>query len=369
MDDDIPVHGDVDPTFAPLLDMARQSIESGDDLGLGLSIIIDGVPTVNITAGWQDRKKSTSFGDTLVCVYSCGKAILSAFIMAAVERGDLDYERAVADYWPAFATHGKEKITIAQALSHQGGLAAFTDEIDPALWLDWDGLCAALAAMPPLWPPGMNQGYHPQTVGYIGGELLRRTTGKTVGEHLRALDVDVICGIDDTLRSRTGPMVKPKSPPDLGDITPLKQAAFMAKWSSAAGVSREAWAAAEIPASNMHATAHGLANVMQAYATGKINGKHVASEAVRDAAIAERTCRDDLVLPFRLSWGAGVMRNRDGQLGPSDTAVGHYGFGGACVLADPTHSLSFAFVPNKMSPALVADDRVIRLLNKLYALL
>ncbi len=367
--DTVPLSGGMAHRFRPLLDQVVQSIDEGADLGLGLSVIIDGEPVVDLRAGWRDRKKADAFDDTLVCVYSCGKAILGTLIMVAVEKGQLDYDTPVATYWPEFAAHGKEAITLADALSHQGGLAAFTEEIDPALWLDWDGLCAALADMAPLWPPGTDQGYHPQTVGYIGGEVLRRVTGKTVGEHLRALGLDVHCGVGEALRPRTGPMMKPPAAPDLGDLTPLKGAAFLSKWSSAAGVSREAWAAAEIPASNMHATAHGLATIMQAYTTERLGGDMTISEHVRATAMAERTCREDLVLPFTLSWGTGVMRNREGQLGPSATAIGHYGFGGACVLADPAHRLSFAFVPNKMSPALVADPRVTGLLETLYDLL
>lgn len=167
-------------------------------------------------------------------------------------------------------------------------------------------------------------------------------------------------------------MTKPPRAPDLGPITPIKQAAFLSKWSAAAGVDRATWMSAQIPASNMHATSTGLAQLMGAFATGQWrdqSGRKSVTPAARDQALSERVWGDDLVLPFTLSWAAGVMRNTDHLLGPSPTAVGHYGFGGACVLADPAHEVAIAYVPNKMSPDLVADPRAINLINAVYAAL
>ena len=41
--------------------------------------------------------------------------------------------------------------------------------MDPVDWFDWDLICARLAAMAPLWPPGVACGYHPLTFGYLAG--------------------------------------------------------------------------------------------------------------------------------------------------------------------------------------------------------
>lgn len=360
-----PLDGTCDPAFGRVRDVLAASLARGDDLGAGVTAWVGDRCVLDLRGGYTDRKKTAPFGDTLVCVYSCGKAITAALVMAAVETGHLDYDRPVATDWPEFAAAGKANITLAQALSHQGGLAAFTDPIEPSLWIDWEATCAALAAMPPLWTPGEAAGYHPQTFGYIAGEVLRRATGHTIGRHLRALSDDVMCGLGPAAMARVGAMLKPPAAPDLGELTPLKTAAFLSPWSAAAGVGRDAWMAAEIPASNMHATSAGLANIMRAFATRRL-GPHTISRDVHAAALAERSCREDLVLPFELSWGAGVMRNHGEPLGPSPTAIGHYGFGGACVVADPAAALSFAYVPNKMSPHLVRDPRALNLIEAVY---
>lgn len=342
------------------------SVANGDDLGASVAVVIDGEPVIDIAAGFQDRAKTLPYTPkTLACVYSSGKAVCAALVAWAVSEGKLSYDQTVASIWPEFAQAGKGEITVAQALSHQAGLSGFIEPIEPSLWINWDEICAAIAAMEPLWEPGSSSGYHPQTYGFIAGELLKRTTGKSVGAHLRGITRDVVCGLTLSEATRVAPMVKPKSAPDLGPITPIKKAAFLEPWSAPSGVSRQDWSAAEIPASNMHASARGLADVMQLFASGRCGGL-VVSDAVRAEAWEERISGPDLVLPFNLSWAAGVMRENGAIFGGPATVIGHYGFGGSCVMADPARGLSFAYVPNQQSPALVADERATRLVKAVY---
>lgn len=361
------IEGKADPRFKAVRQAFEENLASGDDHGAGLAVVIDGDVVINLTGGYQDRAKALPFTqDTLTCVFSSGKAIVAALIMDAVDKGLVDYDQTVASVWPEFAAEGKDQITLAQAMSHQAGLCGFTEPQEPSIWLDWEATTSALAAMKPLWEPGSASGYHPQTYGFIVGEILRRVTGDTVGKHLRGLTNNVICGLSLSQATRVTPMIKPKSPPDLGPITPLKKAAFLEPWSSPAGVSKQAWAAAEIPASNMHATALALAEIMQLFAAGKIGDKIAVSDEVRSRAWQERIAGDDLVLPFHLSWGAGVIRENGGIYGAPPTTIGHYGFGGSCVLADPARGLSFAYVPNRQLPSLVADPRAMKFISVLY---
>jgi CubicO group peptidase (beta-lactamase class C family) len=357
------------PAFARVREVFADSLEAGQDLGGTVAVMVDGEMVVDLTGGWRDKQKTEPFGDTLVCIYSAGKAVAAALVARGLQSSDHDHETPVADIWPAFGAEGKDDLTVAEVLSHQGGVVGFPDETDPAIWLDWDRTTDRIAALAPLFPPRSASGYHPQTVGFVAGEIVRRLTGQTIGEQLRALDLDIHCGLAVDRQDRTGPMIKPPAAPDLGPITPLKRTAFLERWSSPAGVGREAWAAAEIPASNMHARADGLARLMQAFATGQVEGEAFLDAETRQAAIRPRIRGDDLVLPFDLAWAAGLEVNTHGFLGPSPSAVGHYGFGGACVVADPEHALSFAFVPNRMSPALVGDPRAINLLQAVYAAL
>jgi len=73
------------------------------------------------------------------------------------------------------------------------------------------------------------------------------------------------------------------------------------------------------------------------------------------------------VLPFDLSFAAGVMINRDnGAFGPEPRTVGHYGFGGSCVFADPVRGLSGAYVMNRQMDVLVGDARAQALIEAAY---
>nr|HMT06757.1 serine hydrolase domain-containing protein [Pyrinomonadaceae bacterium] len=58
---------------------------------------------------------------TLCPVYSATKPIGALVVATLVERGKLDYDAPVADYWPEFAANGKGAYTVAEALSHQAG--------------------------------------------------------------------------------------------------------------------------------------------------------------------------------------------------------------------------------------------------------
>lgn len=363
------VTGECQPGFSPLVDLLASRIEDGTDQGCGVTVIVNGERVADLRAGFRNRQQTEPFGDPLLSIYSSGKAVLAALIMRAVSEGQLDYDQPISEIWPEFGDAGKENVTLAQALSHQAGVPGFVEKTDPAIWIDWKATCARIAAMPPLWSPGTANGYHPQTVGHIGGEVLRRATGKTVGEHLNELNIDIHCGMEASLQAKTAAMRKPSRAPDLGELDEITRAAFLQPWSSAAGVSREHWMAAEIPASNMHATSRGLAEIMQVFATGRFRNAPFVQADARRAATAERISGPDKVLPFHLSWAAGVMRNTSGYLGPNPNAVGHYGFGGSFVLADPDHGLSIAYTPNRMYAILVGGDRATHLITTVYNLL
>ncbi|HPE30156.1 MAG TPA: serine hydrolase domain-containing protein, partial [Parvularculaceae bacterium] len=182
---------------------------------------------------------------------------------------------------------------------------------------------------------------------------------------------DIFCAMRPEEIARASYVKKPPSAPNLGPTNPVKELAFQKPWSAPGKVSQEQWMAAEIPASNMHANARALAGIVQPLANrGRtIGGETILSAAAIDGALAERIRGDDLVLPFHLAWCAGLMRNINKHFGPSETAYGHAGFGGSCVVVDPAHRLTAAYVMNRMSPHLVGDPRSIVLLDAVYAAL
>lgn len=351
-----------------VLDAFAANFAEGAELGARFCAVRGGEIIADISAGHSDRAKSAPWTEeTLACVYSSGKAVVAALIARAAGEGALDYERPVAYYWPAFAANGKENITVATALSHQAGLCGFPDPIPPREWLDHDRICARLAAMAPLWAPGTAAGYHPQTIGYIANELLRRTTGKSVGEQLRASGLDLHCGLAPADMARAAYMPKPRSAPVHRQNSRFTEIAFFKPWSAAGDVSREEWMAAQIPASNMHATARAVAVLLHPLANGGVDaeGRRIIDADAIAAALRPRMSGEDLVLPFDVIWAAGLMVNTNGHFGPSGTALGHAGFGGSAAMIDPEKGISAAYVMNLMSPVLSGDPRAVRLFTAL----
>jgi CubicO group peptidase (beta-lactamase class C family) len=103
---------------------------------------------------------------------------------------------------------------------------------------------------------------------------------------------------------------------------------------------------------------------------GQLAGATVLSPAVLAQAVRERVFGPDKVLPFTLSWAAGLLRNRGISIyGPGALAVGHSGWGGSCAFADPETRVSASYVMNKQSVHLLGDPRPLRLIEALYAAL
>jgi CubicO group peptidase (beta-lactamase class C family) len=373
MSEAFPISGRCPDRFARVSAAFADNFSRGEELGAGFAVFVEGECVVDLIGGWADRERTQPWSaTTLAAIYSSGKMAVAMLIARAASVGALDYDAPVTALWPAFGANGKEKITIGEALSHQAGLCGFADPMPPETWLDRDAILRKIEAMAPLWPPGARSGYHPQTFGFIADEILRRATGRGVAEILRAdfsepQGVEVYCGLDAALAARTAFMPKPPRAPDLGPVTLLKEYAFLKPWSAPARVSREQWIAAALPASNMHATARALAEIVHPFADlGRFRGEEIIAPAALKSALAERISGSDLVLPFELSWSAGMMRNTNGHFGPSTSAYGHAGFGGSSVMFDPKRRMSCAYVMSKMSFHLVGDPRFVRLVGALY---
>jgi CubicO group peptidase (beta-lactamase class C family) len=371
----IDIQGVCPPQFGVVQDAFAANFAEGLELGARFTLALEGEVVVDLWAGSADRAGTRPFGpDTLTPVFSTTKAVTALMGARAVDRGRLDYDKPVSDGWPEFAAGGKGRITVAQLLSHQSGLPGFAEPMDPAEWFDWEAVCTRLAAAEPMWAPGTASGYGPITWGYLAGEVFRRADGRTVGRALaedlaRPFGLDLWIGLPEAEHGRVAELVRPPAMPELGTITEAKRVAFLTKWASPGGRGSADWRKAEIPSANGHATAPALARLMAVLACdGRLDGRTVLSESAADGLRRERIRGDDLVLPFDLSWGAGVMRNRDGwPYGPGERTVGHSGWGGSCAFADPDQRLSGAYVMNKQSNVLIGDPRPSRLIEAAYA--
>ena len=372
---EIDIHGHVAPGFEPVREAFAANWREPGEIGAAFALRRDGETVVDIWAGWTDRKKTVDWAeDTIVPVYSTGKAVAALVIAKLVDQGLIDYDAPVADYWPEFAGGGKGKVTVAQALSHQAGLSGIREEMDAGDWFDAGLIEKRLANQAPLWPLDEGgSGYHPVTFGFIADALARRTDGRSIGALLREevcgpRGIDFMVGTPESEHHRVAENAMPTELPALGEITEVKKIAFLKKWSSPGRRGASAWREAEFPAANAHSNARAIARLMDVYAhKGRLDGDRFISETSWAALTKERVSGPDRVLPFKLSWGAGIMFNgENGFYGPNPNTLGHSGWGGSCGFADPERGLTGAYVMNKQMHHLAGDPRPVSLINAAY---
>lgn len=376
MTQEFPISGLIAPGFEPVHAAIADNFAEHDELGCQVAIFQNGVPVVNICAGWSDRKRDSAVTPTtLFSVYSSGKAMAALVIAHLVEQGYLDYEQPVADIWPEFAAHGKGALTLGQMMSHQSGLCGISDpDFEPQDWVDFDKVIAVLEDQEPLFKPGSQSGYHPVTFGFLTGEVARRADpkhrrlGQILAEDLaRPAQADVHIGIDPQDNARVSEIIKPRAMADLGPLTEPKKVAFLKPWSSPARISGDQWREAELAGSNCQATAAGIGAMMGAFATGQVAARTVLSEPTRIAATQSRIIGPDAVLPFTIDFAAGVMRNAPNfAYGPNPDTLGHSGWGGSAVFADPETGLHGAYVMNKQQKYLMGDPRANRVIHAAF---
>src|SRR5438034_9824863 len=156
----------------------HENFEKFGELGAAVSVWQNGKPIIDLYGGFRDARRENPWtSDTLVLVWSATKGIGSACVLHALQEHKIELDRRVAEFWPEFAQAGKDKITLAQLLSHQAGLCALDRRVDV---VDYDAVIRALETQTPLWRPGTAHGYHARTFGFLLDELVRRIAGKTL---------------------------------------------------------------------------------------------------------------------------------------------------------------------------------------------
>ncbi len=392
----IPISGHCDPRFESVRRVFTDRFEAGKEVGAAIAFTLHGEPVVDLWGGYLAGRSEREWErDTLVNTYSTTKGMTAICAHRLVEQGRLDLDAPVADYWPEFAAAGKAEIPVRWLLSHQSGLPAIRKELPPEALFDWSAICAALAEQEPWWTPGTQHGYHPMTYGFLVGEVIRRVSGRTVGEMFREdvalpLGADFHIGLAESEDHRVSELIgsiggPPKSAPgqpqarikgpmgdfmrDMQDPTTMVGKAFNNPRMSTNTVHSRAWRGAEIPAANGHGNARALARIYGALACGgEVDGIRILESETIDRARTEQASGPDATigqLPMR--YGLGYMLRSDFMpLSPSPNAFGHPGAGGSIGMADPDSGVGFGFVMNKMQMGLVGGPTAFEVIKTFF---
>ncbi len=379
------------PQFAAVEAAFNRQLERTDG-GAAVTIFHHGEPVVDLWGGVRTDEGDPWEADTLAMCFSTTKGVASAALHLQAEAGLVDYDERVATYWPEFAQNGKENITVRHVLSHSAGLHRLRSVIDSAHhMLDWDHMVDALAAEPPAYEPGTQCGYHALTYGWLVGEIVRRVTGRPLGEVITQgisapLGLDgLYLGCPPEQRSRVAALAPmrilgPRVPKAIhrirrgigdqfGKVLSLTGGPVNTRRMINALFPRgmeDVMAGpevmdAEIPAANGFFTARALATMYAVYAGGGALGdvRLFSPDRVRQIG-EEQNNRRDLVLVMPMRWRLGYHRVL-GNYDQCPNGFGHFGLGGSGAWVDPSRELAVAMVCNRGTGTPVGDVRLMRL--------
>jgi CubicO group peptidase (beta-lactamase class C family) len=377
------VTGHVEPGWEGVRDAFVANFAGGEDIGASVAVYHRGAPVVSLAGGSFDGGDAPYTPDTLQLVFSTTKGITAIAVAMCVERGLLRYDEKVSTYWPEFAAHGKGDATVAQLLSHQCGLFTVDGPITLEEALDWDTVTARLADTAPDWPIGSTHGYHALTYGWLAGELIRRTDGRTPGQFVAdeiagPLGVDVYIGLPEALEPRVAPIIGAPLNADAIEDPAIKAMMEMFMGPESRGGralslngafsgndtfnSRQVHAG-EVPAANGISNAASLAAVYAA-TIGTVNGVRLLQADTVDRARVTVTPEGegDMCLIMPTTFGMGFMTH--GMFTPyaGPGSFGHPGAGGSVAFAQPERELAFGYAMNKMASNLANDTRAAALI-------
>jgi CubicO group peptidase (beta-lactamase class C family) len=356
------------------------------ELGAAVSVWQYGRPVVELHGGFCDARREKPWTrDTLVLVWSATKGIGSASLLHLLQERGISLQRRVTEFWPEFGQAGKENITLAQLLSHQAGLCALDRRVEVT---DYDAVIHALEAQAPLWPPGTAHGYHARTFGFLLDELVRRIAGRTLSEYWQAnfarpLGLDFWIGLPEQENARVATVYAPKigRPPepkqfyaDLATPGTLAYRTFTSPrgLQAISAMNEPAVRAQPVVSFGGIGSASALAKFYAMLANdGKLDGQSFFTEQTMRWMTATLADGMDRVFQIPTAFSAGFMkdpRNAARKLfGPSPSAFGHPGAGGAHAFADPENHIAFAYVMNQMEQQVLPNEKSLRLVRAVYA--
>lgn len=216
-------------------DTIDRLIGEGREIGVQVAAYLDGELVVDAWGGLADAETGRKVdGDTLFNMFSVTKPLTATALHMQVDRGLVDYDAPVAEYWPEYACNGKQSTSVRDVLTHRAGVPQMPEGVTPELMCDWDWMTSRIAELTPLAPPGEKALYLSMTFGWIVGEIVRRTDpqrrslGRFVREEIAApLNApDLWIGLPDEQAPRVARLVNAAPPIPAEFLPPLYSASM-----------------------------------------------------------------------------------------------------------------------------------------------
>ncbi len=384
---DYPHGGSAEPQFAGIAHAFHENFALGTEVGAAVCVYHRGRPVVDLWGGYADAARTDPWrSNTLAVLASPTKALVTGVALLLVQRGVLDLDVPIARYWPAFAANGKAGVTLRMVLAQRSGVVCLDhDPITYEYLVEHIPVAEALASAEPEWEPDTAHGYHATTFGHLVSELVRRTTGRTVGRFLAEeiaapLGLDCYIGLPDPSSAHLATMLESRAEELMAGADPGDELAMLVALGDEASLTYRAAIGSmalteaadprvENPSYDGLASAASLARFYAAL-IGEVDGFRVltpATLAELRRVHSEGMCRVTL-MPS--AWGLGFQLP-GGPIFPESAGLGDaFGLAGAngnFTFADPAHELAFAYVQNGGARHIgTMDDRARRLAEAVY---
>lgn len=378
------LQGHVHPSFGAVTHLLDRYTSGPKCFGGAVCVYFRGEKVVDAWGGVRDPSGAPWDEDTMAISWSTTKGVTSTALHVLADRGAVDYDAPVAEYWPEFAQAGKEAVTIRQLVSHQGGLHKLAGVVDDAeALLDWERMTSALAAQPSEPAAGTGSGYHAMSYGWLVGEVVKRVSGKSLGTFVQdelatPLDLDGLhIGLPEDHRHRVAPLMPPYKAlhPRVEKLVtgflmrhgPFKRLVETSAVPGMMELFRDVSLRvldAEIGAANGTFTARSLGRLYAAMANdGEHDGVRILSPGRVAQMSEQQTFGRDYCVPIKMKWRLGYHQGFIAALRQAPKAFGHFGLGGSGAWADPDTQLAVAFVTNDMRSATTpfGDARLARI--------
>jgi len=204
----------MDPQFKNLGAAFQANFERGLERGAQLVLYVDGEKKVDLAGVRLPEETIRPYdGDSISTFWSSGKVLESIGVCMLVDKGLLNYDARVCDYWPTFAQNGKADILIETVLRHDAGLYGFwrTIQKDDSL----ESIGNVIEDSPPL---SKSRAYHMYSRGLILNQICIRVDpkGRTLGQFLKeelfvkiGMPDDIAVGeISEEVAQRVHPLIQ-----------------------------------------------------------------------------------------------------------------------------------------------------------------
>jgi CubicO group peptidase (beta-lactamase class C family) len=371
------------PEFRGVVGAFIENFKVEDEIGAACSVVLGGRTVVDIWGGWRDRAMRTPWdAKTTVCMMSVAKGITAICFNMVVDRGLVDPNARVTDYWPEYGRNGKEKTLVRHFLDHTAAVPVLTtNPLWPGAMFDREAMIKALEEQEPLWEIGTKAAYHVHHQGFLLGEIMRRVTGKTVGPFLREnvstpLNAEYYIGgmtaaeqmyVAEVMPNMDAKLFAAKDGPDQ---TSLRALAFKQNpaepW--AVTMNKPEWRTVEIASGSGHGNARGVARIYGALGNGSLDGVTLMSKRQLEAMITEQHHQTEALQdrPYHQALGLLLNTPEAVYMGPNMRSFGHHGIGGSLGFCDPDARMGFSYACNKMHAVGTNGPRAARLIDALY---